>query len=116
MSEGNGNGSAIKGLDIADIKALFANSRNRGVYGKCLHTLIEDSDEAAVNVRETWPLEFSETKAGAMYQSFRIAAKNAELIDVEGKSDVVKILRQKDDVYIIHMERFEALEAEEVAA
>jgi hypothetical protein len=99
MAGTNGsNGNTLKGLDPALIRKLASSGRARNVYGPRLKDFI-DSDEAAVDPSEAWPLEFSEKKAQTMYQSFRKAVKDAEL------TDTVVVRLHEDKVYLMHTER-----------
>ena len=88
---------AFKGLDSALIDSLMAGSRNHNAYGPKLVEFCE-SDEAGVNVAETWP-EFKGKLATTLYQGFRTAASKAEL------DNTVRILNRDGQVYLLHIER-----------
>ena len=90
--------NAIKGLDPKMIAELMGNSRSRNVYGPKLLTFVE-SDEAAINPAEVWPIDFGSKKTTALYQGFLNAAKNAEL------TDVVLVKQYDGGVYLLHKER-----------
>lgn len=90
--------SDIKGLDPKMIAELMGNSRSRNVYGPKLMTFIE-SDEAAINPAEVWPVDFGQKKATALYQGFLNAAKSAEL------TDTVLVKQYDGGVYLLHKER-----------
>ena len=85
------------GLSNDAIAALMAKSRNRGVYGIRLTEFVE-SDEAAVDVAETW-MEFAGKDATTLYQGFRNAVQKAKLDE--------KILVKNSDgkCFLLNMER-----------
>jgi len=89
---------AMKGLPDQFINELMANTRSRNVYGPKLVEFCE-SDEAAINPAEVWPVEFAGKKASTLYQGFRTAAEKADI------SDLVLIKQSDDSVFILHKER-----------
>jgi hypothetical protein len=90
--------SEMKGLDPAMITELMGNTRSRNTYGPKLLDFI-NSDEAAINPAENWPIDFGNKKATALYQGFLNAAKTAEL------TDVVLVKQYDGGVYLLHKER-----------
>lgn len=101
MSDTNGS-VTLKGLTSDKVAELMANSRQRNAYGPKLIEFCE-SDEAAVNPSETWPVEFAGKKASTMYQGFRNAAEKA------GLQDTILIKLSDDAVYILHKGRVSVL-------
>lgn len=95
---------AMKGLPDEFINELMATSRSRNVYGPKLLDFCE-SDEAAINPAEVWPIEFGNKKATTLYQGFRNAAEKADL------QEVVMIKQSDDAVFILHKERVSVLMA-----
>lgn len=92
------NSNPIKGLDPKMIAELMGNTRSRNVYGPKLLDFL-NSDEAAINPAETWPIDFGTKKATALYQGFLNAAKTAEV------TDVVLVKQYDGGVYLLHKER-----------
>ena len=100
----------FKGLDASMIKSLMAQSRSRDTYGPKLLEFVE-SDEAGINPRDVWPLEFGEKKSSALYQGFNTAVKSAKL------GEVVRVLQRDDNVFLLHNERMRVMvERAEAAA
>jgi hypothetical protein len=104
MAESNGNGSTpLQGLDADFITKLMQGSRSKNVYGPKLAIFME-SDEAAINPAEVWPLEFGgEKKASTLYQGFLTAAKAAKI------QDQILIKQSDDSCFILHKERVAGL-------
>jgi len=94
----NGTSTELKGLPPELIKALMGKGRARGVYGPRLKQFAE-SDEAAINPRESWPLEFEGKTALAMTQSFRKHIADADL------EDVIQVVSHDGECYLVHKER-----------
>lgn len=90
--------ATMKGLPSDLITSLMAKSRQHNAYGPKLLEFV-NSDEAAINPAETWPLEFSGKKATTLYQGFRTAAEKANL------SDQILIKQSDDNVFLLHKER-----------
>jgi len=88
----------LNGLDHDFILNLVGETRQRNLYGPKLMDFIE-SDEAAINPAETWPIEFGQKNAATMYQGFLKAAKDAKL------TEVLRIIQSDGAVYILHNER-----------
>lgn len=87
----------LKGLDASKIGELLAGTRTRNQYGPLLMEFME-SDEAAINPAETWPL-LKDKKPSSLYQGFRNAADKA------GISDEILVKLSDDNVFILHKER-----------
>lgn len=102
MATANGNGSAMKGLDADLIQSLMAKSRSRNTYGPKLADFVE-SDEAAINPAEVWPVEFGGKEATTLYQGFNLAAKKA------GLTDTILVKQSDGAVFILHKERVAGL-------
>lgn len=98
--------SPMKGLSSDLINSLMANTRQRNAYGPKLVEFCE-SDEAAIDPAEVWPVEFGGKKATTLYQGFRNAAEKAEL------SDTVLIKQYDDHVFILHKDRVAIVLAEQ---
>lgn len=95
------NASGMKGLSSDMVAELMANSRGRNQYGPKLLAFAE-SDEAAINPAEVWPLDFAGKKATTLYQGFRLAAEKAGL----GAPDGPILIKQSDDnVFLLHNDR-----------
>jgi hypothetical protein len=59
------------------------------------------SDEAAISVKDSFPL-FAQKNAMTLYQGFRTAAEKA------GVLDAIQIKKIEDNVYLFHTERIAA--------
>lgn len=88
----------MNGLSEDQIKDLLGKARGRNVYGPKLIEFME-SDEAAINPKDTWPAEFQNKSASALYQSFRQAADKA------GVADQLQISQVSGEVFILHKEK-----------
>ena len=82
------------GLTPEQIKGLMAKKRTKGIYDERLMEVYE-SDEAGVDVAETWPVDFSEKSATTLYQGFSNAAKRLEM------EDAVDIVNRDGHVFIL---------------
>src|SRR5262245_61537901 len=102
MAGTNGH-KVLKGLDAARIAELRKGRRARNVYGPRLVDFME-SDEAGVIPAETWPLDFEGKNASSIYQSFRKAAKDLDILDD------LDIGQNDGTVFILHKERAAALD------
>lgn len=96
-----------KGLPPELITKLMSESRT-AAYGPRLLEFVE-SDEAGINPREAWPVEFKGKTATAIYQSFKGAVKKASL------QDMITVIKREDDVFLMHNERVAAIHAEAAA-
>jgi hypothetical protein len=96
------NGAKMKGLSTDLILKLAAGGRARNAYGPKLESFV-NSDEAAIEPKENWPVEFSQKKATALYQGFLTAVKNAEL------GELIQVKQSDGHVYLLHKERVAAL-------
>jgi len=106
MAGTNGNGG-MTGLSPERIAELMAG-RARNVYKPKLTQFVE-SDEAGVDPREVWPLEFKDKKASALYQGFRgVATEAGILVSEENPEGPILVKRQGDEVFILHIERVAA--------
>jgi hypothetical protein len=83
------------GLTNAQIAELMAKKRTKGVYEDKMTFLYTESDEAGVDVAETWPVEFGGKNATTLYQGFSNAAKKLEL------EDAVDIVNRDGHVFIL---------------
>lgn len=93
----------MKGLDPDLITSLMSKGRQRNAYGPKLMEWIENSDEAAINPKEVWPLEFGQKNASTLYQGFMTAIKNADL------TNLVLVKKVEEDIFLLHKERVELL-------
>jgi hypothetical protein len=100
----NGHTKGAIGLDFID--SLMAKSRSRGAYQPKLEFFATETDEPAINVREQWEAEFGSKTAEALAQSFNSWIKKADL------EDVIVVRKDEDDVYLIHLQRYQAARAE----
>lgn len=106
---------ALKGLPADLIANLMATSRTRNAYGPKL-VEFDNSDEAAINPAEAWPIDFGGKKTSTLYQGFRLAIEKADL------KDKITVKLSDDSVFLLHNERVhillaaEAEEAEPVTA
>lgn len=94
------------GLTPEQIAGLMAKKRTKGLYEEKLTFLYSDSDEAGVDVAETWPVEFGQKNATTLYQGFSNAAKK---LDME---DAVDIVNRDGHVYILVKTRVAIVMAE----
>lgn len=101
MSDSNGV-PAMKGLSADIISQLMANSRSKNTYGPKLIEFVE-SDEAAINPAEVWPIEFGKKEASTLYQGFLGAAKKADL------TETVMVKQSDGMVFLLHKERVTGL-------
>lgn len=81
-------------LTPEQIAGLLAKKRVKGLYEEKLTELYSDSDEAGVDVAETW-LEFVGKNATTLYQGFNNAAKKL------GLEDAVDIVNRDGHVFIL---------------
>jgi hypothetical protein len=88
----------MNGLSEDQIMELLGKARGRNVYGPKLIEFME-SDEAAINPKDTWPAEFANKSASALYQSFRQAAEKANV------ADQLQISQVGGQVFILHKEK-----------
>lgn len=86
------------GLSSEKITELMGAGRARNAYGPKLVTFME-SDEAAINPVEVWPIEFQAKQASTLYQGFLTAVKKA------GLEDQVLVKQNDGNVYLLHKER-----------
>jgi hypothetical protein len=86
------------GLSNEKITELMGAGRARNAYGPKLVTFME-SDEAAINPVEVWPIEFQAKQASTLYQGFLTAVKKANL------EDQVLVKQNDGNVYLLHKER-----------
>jgi hypothetical protein len=89
---------SMAGLSNDMILKLMAGGRARNAYGPKLKLFL-DSDEAAINPAEVWPIEFGQKKATTLYQGFNTAIKEA------GLNDTVQIKQSDGQVFLLHTER-----------
>jgi hypothetical protein len=82
------------GLSPEQIQGLLAKKRVKGLYEEKLTFLYSDSDEAGVDVAETWP-EFAGKPATTLYQGFSNAAKKLNL------EDAVDVINRDGHVFIL---------------
>lgn len=94
------NGSGMKGLSPELILKLMAKGRSRNTYGPKLIEFVE-SDEAAINPREVWPVEFTGKEASTLYQGFRTATNKANLVDT------IEVKQSDGEVFLLHKARVE---------
>lgn len=94
------------GLTPEQIKGLMAKKRTKGIYDERLMEVYE-SDEAGVDVAETWPVDFSEKNATTLYQGFSNAAKRLEM------EDAVDIVNRDGHVFILVKTRVALVLAEQ---
>ena len=83
------------GLTPQEIQSLMAKKRTKGLYEEKLTFLYSDSDEAGVDVKEQWPVEFGQKNATTLYQGFTNAAKKLDL------EDAVDVINRDGHVFIL---------------
>lgn len=88
----------MKALPNDMIAELMANTKTKGVYGQKLVEFC-DSDEPAINPRESWPIEFGTKNANSVYQSLNTNIKKAKL------EDVLQAKMYDGECFLIHKER-----------
>jgi hypothetical protein len=88
------------GLSNDKILALYSDRRQKGIYGARLGEAIE-SDEAAFNPREAWPLDFSKKSATTLYQGFRNAADKLD----KGIAEDIDVIQRDGEVYVCFKSR-----------
>jgi hypothetical protein len=93
--------TVITGLSTDLIADLMASGRTRNAYGPKLNDFIE-SDEAAINPADVWPIEFGKKEASTLYQGFLGAAKKANL------QDTILVKQSEGKVFLLHKERVTA--------
>lgn len=109
MSNTNGSGvPAMKGLQADVISQLMAKSRSKNTYGPKL-VEFNDSDEAAINPADVWPIEFGKKEASTVYQGFLAAIKKADL------TEVIMVKQSDGNVFLLHKERVGVLLTEAAA-
>lgn len=88
----------MKGLSNDELATLLGKTRTKNMYGPKLLEFVA-SDEAAINPRDCWPVEFGNAKVENLYQGFNNAKKTAKL------ENVVEVRRSEDNIFILHTER-----------
>lgn len=88
----------MKGLDAGKIAFLMANTRTRNAYGPKVLAFAE-SDEAAINPVDVWPIDFGGKNVSTLYQGFRKAVTDASL------EDTILVKRHEDMIFLLHKER-----------
>jgi di/tripeptidase len=91
----------LTGLSAEQINKLLMNRRNRGGYEAPV-TDFANSDEAAISVKDNYPL-FAGKKGSTLYQGFRNAAEKL------GYKDQIQVVLQGEDVFLFHNARLEAI-------
>jgi hypothetical protein len=99
----------MKGLSPELILDLMSKGRTRNTYGPKLVEFCE-SDEAAINPAEVWPIEFGKKEATTLYQGFLTASKKANL------TDTIMVKQSDGHVFILHKERVNIKLAEQLEA
>jgi hypothetical protein len=97
------------GLTPDQIQGLLAKKRVKGLYEEKLTFLYSDSDEAGVDVKEQWPVEFGQKSATTLYQGFSNAAKKLDL------EDAVDVINRDGHVFILVTTRANLVIAEQAA-
>lgn len=92
----------ITGLPPDVIAGLMAKGRTRNAYGPRVIEFCE-SDEAAINPADVWPLEFGGKVASTLYQGFNTA------IDKAGLKDTILVKKVEDSVFLLHKDRVHVL-------
>ena len=110
MSDGNGaTPKPMTGLSADVISQLMANSRSKNTYGPKLVEFV-NSDEAAINPADVWPIEFGKKESSTVYQGFLAAIKKADL------TEAVMVKQSDGMVFLLHKERTNLLLTEQVEA
>jgi hypothetical protein len=95
----------MEGISNDLIAELLAKGRTRNQYGPKLLEFCE-SDEAAINPRDVWPIEFGNKNTSTMYQGFRKAMIDGKL------EDILQISQLNDEMFILHKERVALVQAQ----
>lgn len=93
-------------IDLTKIKALMGTGRVRGLYDAKL-VEFENSDDPAINVAETWPIEMGQKPATTIYQGFNNVLNKNDL------KDKFEVKQSDGQVYLLHKERVALLMASE---
>jgi len=93
------------GLTLDEINKIVNSGKTKNQYGPQLAIFLNDSDQAGINVRETWPDKYNEKDVTALYQGFVNASKKANV------EDLVRVIRRDEDVFLIHKQRAALLQA-----
>jgi len=103
------NGKTLAGvLDLDQITELLAKGRTRGLYEAKLGEFVE-SDEPAINVAETWPIELGKKPATTLYQGFN------NLLNKNDLKETIEVKQADGNVYLLHKDRVKLLR-EKIAA
>jgi hypothetical protein len=89
-------------MTIEEIEEIMAKGRIKGVYEAKLPIFIE-SDDPAIDVAETWPLEFGKKQATTLYQGFNNLVNKLDL------KDTIMVKKDEDRVLLIHLGRVQAM-------
>lgn len=100
----NGHKPLAGALDFSKIQELMGKGRVRGVYEAKLAIFV-DSDEPAINVAETWSMEFSKKPATTLYQGFNNLLNKLDL------KATIEVKQSDGQVYLLHNERIAVLRA-----
>ena len=97
------NGKTLAGvLDLDQITELLGKGRTRGGYEAKLGEFVE-SDEPAINVAETWSIEFGKKPASTLYQGFN------NVLNKNNLKDTIEVKRDGTNVYLLHKDRVQLL-------
>lgn len=89
-------------LSDDEIFGLLGKGRARNAYLPKIEIFVGESDEPAINVKDTWPVEFGQKEPSTLYQGFLAAIKKA------GLEDTILVKRDGEKVYLWHNERIAA--------
>src|SRR3569833_221244 len=97
----------MNGLSNDDILALISKTRTRNQYEpKAVDFLA--SDEAAISVKDVWPVEFAAKNPSTLYQGFLNASK--KLTDEQRSLLLVK--QHADNVFLLNKSKLALLLAD----
>jgi hypothetical protein len=106
MTTSNGKATAstktMVPMTLEEIEELMGKGRIKGVYEAKLPIFIE-SDDPAIDVAETWPLEFGKKQASTLYQGFNNLVNKLDL------KDTIMVKRDGERVVLVHLGRVQAM-------
>jgi hypothetical protein len=91
----------MAGLDPNEVKRLYANRRQKGLYTQLLSELI-GSGENGANVKENWP-QLAEKPASTLKQGFENAKQKK---DAPEGSENIDVIVDGENVFLINTATF----------
>ena len=94
------------------IKSIYAKRRTKGLYNSLLDAFMESGDPG-ISVKEEWATQLGEKKATTLKQGFENAKDRK---DAPEGSELVDVIVDGEDVFLINRAHTEGLETELVGA